>query len=142
MTVFRVRLDAAYTRIGAVIRRANLTFGHGLLCQRRGGFSATPHINGWAQCPTLNVDGGLPGGPGRLNGGGSRSSSCTIDTYRHSTWMERAAPPIRTRWAAHSCDEPKRDCIFPNEVQSTAHVRVRGTDPNRHCPGVVRRTQM
>jgi len=38
LPVFRVRLDAAYTRIGAVIRRANSTFGHGLFCQRRGGF--------------------------------------------------------------------------------------------------------
>ncbi len=38
LPVYRVRMDAAYTRIGAVICRVNLTIGHGVLFPRRGGF--------------------------------------------------------------------------------------------------------
>ena len=71
LPVFRVRLDAAYIRIGAVFRRTNSTFWSRTFVSAASRLPVSPPINGWAQSPTLSVDGGLPGGPGRLNGGGS-----------------------------------------------------------------------
>jgi hypothetical protein len=71
LPVFRVRMDAAYTRIGAVIHRAKPTFGSRTFVSAARRLPVSPHIDGWAQSPTLSVDGGLPGGPGRLNGGRS-----------------------------------------------------------------------